>query len=103
MARRCCDSRRARGGGLGGLKAHMGASGGVLGKAATSGIAVASGGVAVIASGLAINFGVFIAVVAIVVGRLHFRNSCWKDKMVLRWVLLLFERRLAKLLTCLRS
>ena len=58
MAGRCCISRRARGGGLGGLKGHMGASGGVLGSAAASGIAAPG------FLGLASDSSIFIAVVA---------------------------------------
>ncbi len=65
----------------------MRVSGGALGMAATSGIEGASGGVAVIAGGLANDLSIIIAVVAFFVGRLHFRNSCWKVKVALRcWV-----------------
>ncbi len=74
MAGRCCISRRARGGGLGGLKGHMGASGSALDMAATSGTAGASGGVAVIAGGLANDSSIFITVVAFFVGGLHLRK-----------------------------
>jgi hypothetical protein len=62
----------------------MRVSGGAVGMAAASGIEGASGGVAVIAGGLANDWSITIAVF---VGRLHFQNSCWKVKVALRcWV-----------------